>query len=143
MELTLKLKESGRFLPGRLVLFSPWTDLTASGESYQSARDLDPMLTMNYIQAVRSAYAPQTDWADPHLSPLFAELPGFPPTLIHVGEREILRDASTALAQKLRAAEVPCVIRTWPDMWHVFQMFPLKSASEAMEHVADFLQRYD
>ena len=46
LELTLKLKESGRFLPGRLVLFSPWTDLTASGESYQSARDLDPMLTM-------------------------------------------------------------------------------------------------
>lgn len=143
LELTLKLKESGRFLPGRLVLFSPWTDLTASGESYQSARDLDPMLTMNYIQAVRSAYAPQTDWSDPHLSPLFADLHGFPPTLIHVGEREILRDDSTALAQKLREAEVPCVIRTWPDMWHVFQMFPLKSASEAMEHVADFLQRYD
>lgn len=143
LELTLKLKESGRFLPGRLVLFSPWTDLTASGESYQSARELDPMLTMNYIQAVRSAYAPQTDWSDPHLSPLFADLHGFPPTLIHVGEREILRDDSTALAQKLREAEVPCVIRTWPDMWHVFQMFPLKSASEAMEHVAAFLQRYD
>ena len=125
------------------MLFSPCTDLTASGESYQSARELDPMLTMNYIQAVRSAYAPQTDWSDPHLSPLFADLHGFPPTLIHVGEREILRDDSTALAQKLREAEVPCVIRTWPDMWHVFQMFPLKSASEAMEHVADFLQRYD
>lgn len=143
LELALKLKETGRFLPGRLVLFSPWTDLTASGESYVSARDLDPMLTMDYIHAVRGAYAPQGNWTDPHLSPLFADLHRFPPTLIHVGEREILRDDSTRLAHKLQEAEVPCVIRTWPDMWHVFQMFPLKSAGEAMEHVATFLQRYD
>ena len=123
LELALKLKETGRFLPGRLVLFSPWTDLTASGESYQTARDLDPMITMDYIQAVRSAYAPKGNWADPHLSPLFADLHGFPPTLIHVGERELLRDDSTALAQRLQEAEVPCVIRTWPDI--------------------TFLQRYD
>lgn len=143
LELTLRLKETGRMLPGRLVLFSPWTDLTASGESYQSARDLDPMLTLNYIHAVRGAYAPQGNWADPHLSPLFADLHGFPPTLIHVGEREILRSDATRLADKLRQAEVPCVMHTWPDMWHVFQMFPLKAAGEAMEHMAEFLQRFD
>ena len=143
LELCLKLKETGRFLPGRLVLFSPWTDLTASGDSYSSARDLDPMLTMDYIHAVRGAYAPQGKWDDPHLSPLFADLHGFPPTLIHVGEREILRDDSTRLADKLRNAEAPCVIRTWPDMWHVFQMFPVKSAGEAMEHMATFLQKFD
>ena len=143
LELTLRLKERGRFLPGRLVLFSPWTDLAASGESYVSARDLDPMLTTNYIHAVRQAYAPGANWSDPHLSPLFADLHGFPPTLIHVGAREILRDDATRLADKLRQAEVPCVLRIWPDMWHVFQMFPLKSASEAMEHMAAFLQQLD
>lgn len=143
LELTLRLKERGRFLPGRLVLFSPWTDLAASGESYVSARDLDPMLTTNYIHAVRQAYAPGANWSDPHLSPLFADLHGFPPTLIHVGAREILRDDATRLADKLRQAEVPCVLRIWPDMWHVFQMFPLKSASEAMEHMAAFLQQMD
>lgn len=143
LELTLKLKEAGRFLPGRLILFSPWTDLTASGESYRSARDLDPMLTHSYIHAVRQAYAPKGNWSDPHLSPLFADLHGFPPTLIHVGEREILRSDATQLRDRLIEAEVPCVFRLWPDMWHVFQMFPVKSAGEAMEHVAAFLQQYD
>lgn len=143
LELTLRLKETGRMLPSKLLLFSPWTDMTASGESYDTARDLDPMITSDYVHAVRGAYAPEGNWDDPHLSPLFADLRGFPTTLIHVGEREVLRDDSTRLAQKLQQAEVPCVIRTWPDMWHVFQMFPVKSAGEAMEHVADFLQQFD
>ena len=90
LELTLRLKERGRFLPGRLVLFSPWTDLAASGESYVSARDLDPMLTTNYIHAVRQAYAPGANWSDPHLSPRVAGLHGFPPPRLPVGERECL-----------------------------------------------------
>ena len=79
LELTLALKEAGRFLPGRLVLFSPWTDMTASGASYTQWEALDPMLTEQYIRSVRSAYAPGADYSQPQFSPLFADLSGMPP----------------------------------------------------------------
>ena len=65
---------------------------------------------------------------------------GLPPTLIQVGGREILRDDSTRLHQKLLEAGVPSMLQSWPDMWHVFQMFPMRSASEAMEQMAQFLE---
>ena len=45
LELTLALKAEQRFLPSRLILFSPWTDMTASGDSYIQREALDPMLT--------------------------------------------------------------------------------------------------
>ena len=141
LELTLALKEEGRFQPGRLVLFSPWTDMSASGDSYTQREELDPMLTNRYIQSVRSAYAPNADYRHPKLSPLFADLSGLPPTLIQVGEREILYSDSERLRNALTTAGVPCVLQSWPDMWHVFQMFPLKSAGEAMTAVADFLRQ--
>ena len=141
LELTLSLKEEGRFLPGRLVLFSPWTDMTASGESYLQREALDPMLTNRYIQSVRSAYAPDADYSHPRFSPLFADLSGLPPTLIQVGEREILFSDSAQLQNNLIAAGVPCVLQSWPDMWHVFQMFPVKSAGEAMASLAEFLRQ--
>ncbi len=128
LELTLALKEEGRFQPGRLVLFSPWTDMSASGDSYTQREELDPMLTNRYIQSVRSAYAPNADYCHSKLSPLFADLSGLPPTLIQVGEREILYSDSERLRNALTTAGVPCVLQSWPDMWHVFQMFPLKSA---------------
>ena len=124
----------------RLVLFSPWTDMTASGESYEACRDRDPLLTREYIEAVREAYAPGADWAQAAYSPLFADLRGLPPTLIQVGGREILRDDSTRLHQNLQAAGVPAVLQTWPEMWHVFQMFPLKAAGEAMDQMARYLE---
>ena len=104
LELTLALKEAGRFLPGRLVLFSPWTDMTASGASYTHREALDPMLTEQYIRSVRSAYAPGVDYSQPQFSPLFADLSGLPPTLIQVGEREILASDSEQLQKALIAA---------------------------------------
>lgn len=140
LELALDLRDSQRILPWRMVLLSPWTDMTASGDSYEECRDLDPLLTRAYIEAVREAYAPGEDWSLPEFSPLFADLQGLPPTLIQVGGREILRDDSTRLHQKLLEAGVPAMLQSWPDMWHVFQMFPMKSASEAMEQMAQFLE---
>lgn len=141
LELALALKEEGRFLPGRLVLFSPWTDMSASGESYAQRENLDPMLTTRYIRSVRSAYAPEADYSLPRFSPLFADLSGLPPTLIQVGEREILFSDSERLRDNLISAGVPCVLQSWPDMWHVFQMFPVKSAGEAMSFMEEFLRR--
>ena len=139
LELALDLRDSQRMLPWRMVLFSPWTDMTASGDSYTECQDRDPLLTHAYIDAVREAYAPGADWSLPEYSPLFADLRGLPPTLIQVGGREILRDDATRLHQKLQEAGVPAMLQTWPEMWHVFQMFPLKTAEDAMEQMAQFL----
>lgn len=139
LALLLRLKEEGRRLPHRLVLMSPWTDMTASGASYTERRAQDPSITMEYIQAVRAAYAGPADWSDPMLSPLFGDLAGFPPTLIQVGGNELLYSDSERLAQRMQAAGVPCRLEEWTEMWHVFQMLPIKKAAEAMEHVGRFL----
>ena len=137
--LTHQLRAAQRRLPRALILLSPWTDMTASGRSYETRRDADPMLTMDYIRAVRSAYAPCQELSSPLLSPLFGDFDRFPPTLIQVGENEILFSDSLRLRDRLVQSGVPCRMELWPDMWHVFQMFPTKKAAEAMESVGRFL----
>ena len=137
--LTMLLRDTGRLLPRRLVLMSPWTDMTASGKSYRERRDADPMITMNYIQAVRAAYAPGRELSSPMLSPLFGDFDRFPPVLIQVGTNEILMSDSVRLRDRLVQAGIPCRLEVWPDMWHVFQMFPMKKASQAMDSVGRFL----
>ena len=137
--LTHRLKAAGRRLPASLVLFSPWTDMTASGRSYQEREALDPTLTRAYIQAVTSAYAPGQDLSSPDLSPLFGSFQDFPPVLIQAGTNEILLSDSVRLRDRLVAAGVPCRLEVWRGMWHVFQMFPMKKAADAMDHVGRFL----
>lgn len=139
LALSLKLKEEGRFLPRGLVLMSPWTDLTSSGESFESKGALDPVLDKAYIDRMVSAYAEGQDLKDPLVSPLFGEFTGFPPTYIQVGENEILLSDSIRLHQALAEAGVPVKMDTYPGMWHVFQMSPMKAAKEAMNKNAEFI----
>ena len=133
------LKAAGRRMPRALLLMSPWTDMTMSGASYRERVESDPMLTPEYIETVRRAYAGGRDLHDPDLSPLLGDLGSFPPTLIQVGDHEILYSDSASLAAALRAAHVPCQLEVSEGMWHVFQMFPIKKAAAAMESAARFL----
>ena len=137
--LCTRLKAAGRRLPRALLLMSPWTDMTMSGASYRERAESDPMLTTEYIEAVRSAYAGGQDYRSPELSPLLGDLRGFPPALIQVGDHEILYSDSAALQEALHRAQVPCRLEVSEGMWHVFQMFPVKKAAAAMESAARFL----
>lgn len=134
-----KLKAAARRLPGALVLMSPWTDMTMSGASYRQRAEIDPMLTPEYIGAVCRAYAAGTDLRSPYLSPLLGDFAGFPPTLIQVGDHEILYSDAEALAEKMNRQRVLCRLEVSADMWHVFQMFPTRKAAEAMESIGRFL----
>ena len=134
-----RLKQTGRMLPGAMLLMSPWADMTCSGKSYTQRGDFDPMLTLDYLYAVRRAYAGENDLEVPMLSPLFGDFTDFPPTLIQVGSHEILHSDSERLCQRMKEAGVSCRLEVWEDMWHVFQMFPLKKSAQAMDCMAHFL----
>ena len=78
--LTHLLKKAGRRLPRALILLSPWTDMTASGKSYQEREDIDPVLTLNYIYAVRDAYAQRPGLVRPlPVPPVRRSVPASPP----------------------------------------------------------------
>ena len=137
--LCLKLREAGRGLPGALLLMSPWTDMTASGESLRGRAGIDPVLTPEYIYAVREAYAGGLDPSDCLLSPLFADFAGFPPALIQVGTHEILYSDAERLAERMLAARADCRLEVWVNMWHALQRYRSSTASSAIQNMAHFL----
>ncbi len=139
LALTLRLKEEGRLLPGGIVLMSPWTDLTSSGESFETRADLDPVLNRAYIDRMIRNYAPDRDLRDPLISPLYGNFEGFPPTYVQAGENEILLSDAQRLYRALADANVPARLDVYPGMWHVFQMSPMKTAKEAMNRNAEFI----
>ena len=139
LALTLKLKEQGRFLPRGLVLMSPWTDLTSSGESYATKKDVDPVLTNAYLERMIHVYAKGEDLTNPFVSPLFGDFRGFPPTYVQVGENEILLSDATRLVERLQQAGVVAKLDVFENMWHVFQMSPFKTAYEAMDKNVAFI----
>ena len=139
LELALKLKEQGRRQPRALILMSPWTNMTASGPSYTERADIDPMLTMEYIESVRAAYCGErTDFDNPCFSPLLADLRGLPPTLIQVGTNEILYSDSELLYEAMQRQGVFSTLEVYDECWHVFQQMPTRHAAQAMDSVGRF-----
>ena len=139
----LAYRDRGLPLPISAVLMSPWTDLAATGASYVSRVEADPIHQRPMILALAKNYlGGQRDPCDPLISPLYADLAGLPPLLIQVGDRETVLDDSVIFAGKARAAGIDVSLEVWDGMIHVFQMFGLAEAHRAIASIAQFLNRH-
>ena len=123
MALTMDLRDHNLPLPAGLVCMSPWTDLTASGESYDTNFHKDPLFgntreSLIYINDYPGLHDPM----DPYISPLFGDFRQFPPMLIQVGSIEMLLSDSVEVAAKARAQGVRLRLSVYEGMFHVFQM---------------------
>jgi acetyl esterase/lipase len=141
LSLMLRLQMEGKALPVAAALFSPVTDLTISGESVIKNNDREAMLSLADLEDMRDRYLRDTDPAHPLASPLFGDFSGFPPLLIHVGEREILLDDSTRLASKAQNAGVKVHLKVWrvvPHAWQMMHSF-VPEARKSLKIAAEFL----
>jgi epsilon-lactone hydrolase len=137
------LKMAGLPQPASAVLFSPWADLTLSGDSMQGKAAVDPALTPAGLRLRAGDYAGH-DPADPLVSPVFADLTGLPPLLIQVGSHEILLDDATRLVTRAAAADVQVTLEVTPEVPHVFQAFSamLEEADAALNSAGAFIRRH-
>jgi monoterpene epsilon-lactone hydrolase len=114
--LLLRARDEGLPMPGGLVLLSPQVDLTEAGDSFQTNRMVDlvlprPLMSNNLL------YAGGADLADPHLSPLFGDLHGFPRTFLQTGTRDLFLSNTVRMHRALRRVGVDAAL-------HVFEAMP-------------------
>lgn len=99
----LAARDRGLPLPAAGALMSPWTDLAATGASYESRAEADPIHQRAMILALARNYLGKDgDVSDPLASPLYADLTGLPPLLVQVGDRETVRDDQRSWLQRRR-----------------------------------------
>lgn len=145
LALVQKLREVGEPLPAAALLWSPWTDLQGTGETIKTKAETDPVFSGSGLGPILApAYLPQGNFDDPLVSPIHADLTGFPPLLIHVGTREMLLDDSLRLARRAGLSDVPVSLKVWPNMFHTWQMFApsLPQGQESIAESGAFLAKY-
>ncbi len=149
LALAMYLRDHGMGSPKKLVLMSPWTDVTASGPSYEENYTKDILFgnakdPVNHYSSMiyHNPYVGDHDPRTPYLSPLFGDFTDLPPMLFQVGSNEMLLSDSTAAAQKAHDAGVNVRLEVYPEMFHVFQMglSLLPESAEAWKKVAQFIE---
>ena len=137
----LSLRDAGDPLPGAIGLLSPWLDLSGQGESMTSRQDKDPWFNPEDLPHVTKHYCDDSELTDPLVSPVYGDASGLPPTLIQVGDDEILLSDSERFAEKMRASGGKVEVDVWPGMWHVWQMFIglMPESRQAIEKLGEFI----
>ncbi|HEY1076911.1 MAG TPA: alpha/beta hydrolase fold domain-containing protein [Fontimonas sp.] len=130
-------------LPSALVLWSPWADLTCSGDSYRTLLDAEPFYSpAMMLDTTARCYAGTSALDDPLVSVLFADYrPGYLPTLIQCGTRELLLSDAVRLHRRMLDANVDVQLDLYDGLWHVFQFKPIDTpeAALARRRTAHFL----
>ena len=137
--LTQRLISEGKPAPRELLLFSPWTDMTCSSESYETYRDIDPILTKEFVMNSARAYIGENDPADAAFSPLFGSFEDFPPVYIMAGRNGILLDDSVRLKERIDQAGGTAELDIEEKGWHVYQNMPGSMTRKAMRRLAAYV----
>eukprot|EP01118_Nematostelium_gracile_P012949 TRINITY_DN4814_c0_g1_i1.p1 TRINITY_DN4814_c0_g1~~TRINITY_DN4814_c0_g1_i1.p1 ORF type:complete len:362 (-),score=93.79 TRINITY_DN4814_c0_g1_i1:22-1107(-) len=140
LSLMLALKRDKIPLPSSAMLISPWCDLTCSGETIEKNKKYDmigmhPVFPGLYVNN-------DEELENPLVSPVFADLSGLPPLLVHCGEVEIFNAEIHTFAEKAKQDGVDIVLVDFPDMIHCFQLFwmILPIAVHAIEEIGKFIR---
>jgi monoterpene epsilon-lactone hydrolase len=130
-------------MPAGAILLSPWTDLVGTVESRTTRDGVDPIFTGEAVNALGRIYPGAENAHNPLISPIHADLHGFPPLLIDVGNDEVLLDDALQVAEHARAVDIPVELTVWDGMWHVFQQYAaaLPEGQQSLEKIGRFIRR--
>jgi epsilon-lactone hydrolase len=135
----MKLRDSGVPLPAAAACLSPVTDFTEKVNSDKGFKD--PLLPPKAVKFYTESYVGSNDSHNPLISPVFGDLRGLPPLLVHAGEDEILREDAVRIASLAKTAGVDVRLEIYPRMWHVWQLYlTLPQAVQSLDDIAQFLR---
>lgn len=137
----MRLRDGGHALPAAAACLSPAADLTPRESLRERFRD--PLLSPRAVKFYNRSYLGGRDPRDPLISPVFGDLRGLPPLLVHAGEDEILRDDALRITSLARAAGVDARLEVYPRMWHVWQLnLTLPQAIRSLDEIGRFLRAH-
>lgn len=138
----LRLREEGRPLPAAVMPVSPWYDMELQGGSMLTRAETDAIVQRPILEGMLSAFLGETPPTHPLANPLYADLTGFPPTLLHVGDQETLVDDAVRFARRAEQAGVEVEIHIAPEMQHSYPLLAGRDerADATIRRMADWVR---
>jgi epsilon-lactone hydrolase len=142
LAVALTLRDHGGPQPGRLVLVSPWVDLTISTPETYEVTTTDPWLFVGKMKAYAGWWACSPDeLGRPEVSPGLGDLAGLPPAIMFFGTRDSLAPGGRLLTRRAEKAGWALTSVEEPGLIHVYPVLPfIPEAGLAWRRTLEFLR---
>lgn len=142
--LAQQARDAGLPMPRCIAALSPWTDLAGTGESIRANDGRCALFRPPNFPDFARAYLGDESPEDPRASPLYGDLLGLPPVLLHVGSTEMLLDDARRMHERTVAAGGESRLAVWEDQphgWHLLAPW-VPEAGAALDDVARFVRSH-
>jgi acetyl esterase/lipase len=135
---TQYLASKQKTLPTKLILISPWLDVSMSNEEILKIDRIEPMLELSKVLPAGKAYS-MGNMFDYRVSPIYGEFRGLPPIHIITGTYDILYADIIKLEEIAKKNQYNINISVYPKMIHVFPILSFKEAKQARNEIISHL----
>lgn len=122
-------------LPERLILFSPWVDVSMDNPEAGKLVPVEPMLHLDLMKTHGAWWAGALDVHDWRVSPLYGDMAGLPPVTLYCGTRELLYPDILLARDRLEAAGVAVDLHVGRGLNHDYPLMPIPEGERAVEEI--------
>jgi acetyl esterase/lipase len=139
--MAVELRDQGGPRSAGVVALSPWLDATLSDKEVPDLEATDPMLAESGLRAAGRVWSGDHQPTEPLISPVNADLDDLPPLDIYIGDRDILRPAVDALAERAREEHVDLSVHEVTAMFHVWMTRAIPEGRRTRRQLAQLVAR--
>ena len=133
--------EIGMEQPDRMVLLSPWMDVSMSNPKAADYESVDPMLSAYGLIEMGRCWAGDLPLDDYRVSPIFGDFSGLKNITLFVGTREIFYPDVTEFYALLQEQGIPSELFIGEGMNHVYPVYPIPEANTAFEQICNSIKQ--
>lgn len=137
-----QLRDYGLPLPQSAVLIAPILDGTLQNflVEYDHVA-YEPFLQPKLIALETETFAKPFPAISPLVSPWYGSFNDLPPILVVSGTRDLTLTYTLALKEKVEAEGLPIYFDIHQHMVHIFPIYPIPEADDALEIMAEFVAK--
>ncbi|MFF5445791.1 alpha/beta hydrolase fold domain-containing protein [Streptomyces sp. NPDC012888] len=135
-----RLRDRTGAQPSRIVLVSPWLDVSVSHPDQAAIEVTDPVLARPGLIEAGRLYAGTLAADDPLVSPLRGSFAGLAPITVFTGTRDVLTTDSRELVRRAAAAGTEVELCEEPGMPHGYPLLPVPEGRAARERIVSLVR---
>ena len=138
--LAQKLRDMGGLQPERLILLSPWVDVTLENPALKEYEKVDPMHSIYFPKELGKLWAGGSSVRDPLVSPVYGDMAGLGRITLFTGTREILCADILRMDALLKEQGIEHDLIIGQGLNHVYPVYPTPEGKKARKTIVELVQ---
>ncbi|MEL7006237.1 MAG: alpha/beta hydrolase, partial [Bacteroidota bacterium] len=121
--------------PEKIILSSPWLDVSLTNPDIRNVIPKDNALEINSLQTAGRLWAGRLDIKDPKVSPIYGRFNNIAKISMFAGTAEMFISDARKLVEKLKKENIPFNYYEYPNMIHCWLLLPMPESKVALSQI--------